>query len=103
MTDFESSTGASREVNVEGTQLMIDYYRAGANGVHDIHTFTVEGQVQRAVTTVPGEPMSREEMDHSLIGYGAGGAEVPATYEGVMSVEACKELADHLEAKIAGL
>lgn len=99
----KSSGSDDSEVNVAATQERIDRYRAAANGQCDIHQFTVGGEVQREVTTAPGEAVDPAEMEHSLVGYDADGSAVPATYEGVLSPDACTALADSLAVQIANL
>lgn len=102
MANFEDGTESIGDINIESTVYMIDYYRAGANGEHDIHIFAINGEVQRAVTTAPGAAVSDEEMAYSLVGFDMDGTQVPVTYEGVMSPAVCSEFADRLTDQLSG-
>lgn len=78
----------------------ISTYRDGAGGWVDVHTYSLDGVIQRECTTHPEMPVDEISHRSLLVGYDGEGNQVALHYDGVMAFEACAAFAYNLEQQL---
>lgn len=92
--------GSAPNRAIQMTRDRISTYRDGAGGWVDVHTYSLDGVVQRECTTYPDMPVEESFHQSLLVGYDGEGNQVALHYDGIRTPEACAALADSLEQQL---